>query len=363
VRRVLLIGDYPPPYGGLSVQITSLRGQLAARGDTEVHVLDIGARRRERRDGCLPVRHPADLVRAVYGHARRGFTPHLHTNGHNRRSWIVAAGCAGVAAAGGRRAVVSLGSGAMPAFVQTAAPGIRALARTSLALARAVIVRNERARATLVALGVAPAKIVILPGFYGVAPDEIGVVPADVPPFRQDHDPLIGAISTSGPEYGIPLLIDAAARLKSRHPRLGVILVGTDRFEEACPPWVLAVGEQHRPALLAVMQTLDVFVRPTYIDGDASSVREALALGVRVVASATDFRPDGVWRAPIGDADALADTIETALAGRAVRAEWTSLPALLSIYDDLPVDRRPGDTERVHDDAAVARTPGSIRVG
>jgi glycosyltransferase involved in cell wall biosynthesis len=360
---VLLIGDYPPPYGGLSVQITSLRGQLAARGDTEVQVLDIGARRRDHRDGCLPVRNPVDLVRAVYGHARRGFTPHLHTNGHNRKSWIVAAGCAAASTAGGCRAVVSLGSGGMPAFVEAASPGIRALARTSLALARAVIVRNERARAALVALGVAPAKIVILPGFYGVAADEIGEAPADVVPFRQAHDPLIGAIATCGPEYGVPLLIDAAARLRPRHPRLGVILVGPDRFEEACPPWVLPLGEQHRPALLAVMQTLDVFVRPTYIDGDASSVREALALGVRVVASATDFRPDGVWRAPLGDADALADTIETALAGRAVRAAWTSLPALLSIYDGLPVERRPGDAERVHDGAAVARAPGGIRVG
>jgi hypothetical protein len=51
VRRILLVGDYPPPYGGLSVQIAALRQRLAARGDTEVAVLDIGIRRRERRPG------------------------------------------------------------------------------------------------------------------------------------------------------------------------------------------------------------------------------------------------------------------------------------------------------------------------
>src|SRR5438132_1391412 len=84
-----------------------------------------------------------------------------------------------------------------------------------------------------------------------------------------------------------------------------------------------------RPTLLAVMQTLDVFVRPTYFDGDAGSVREALALGVRVVASETDSRPQGVWRFPCGDADALAAAIDAALARPAPRIDSTSLPALL----------------------------------
>jgi glycogen(starch) synthase len=356
VRRVLLVGDYPPPYGGLSVQIAALRRRLAARGDTEVAVLDIGVRRRERRPGCLPARGPVDFGATIVAHARRGFTPHLHTNGHNRRSWIVTAGCVTAAAVGGRRPVVSLGSGRMPAFLSAASPAIRALARASLAAARTVIVRNERARMALIALGVVPAKLVILPGFYGVGGEEIGQLPADMAGFRRRHEPLIGAISTQGPEYGITLLIDAAARLRPAHPRLGVVLVGPDRFEDGCPPWVLGIGEQERPELLAVMRVLDVFVRPTYLDGDASSVREALALGVRVVASDTDFRPDGVWRFPVGDADALAARIDAALAAPPARVETTSLPALLAVYDGLPVDP-PARAAR-----SVA-TSGSVRVG
>lgn len=356
MRRILLVGDFPPPYGGLSVQIASLRRRLAARGDTAVAVLDIGVRRRERRPGCLPTRGPVGFAATILGHARRGFTPHLHTNGHNRRSWIVTAGCVAAGALGGRRAVVSLGSGGMPDFVATGPRPTRALACMSLAAARAVIVRTERARAALVALGVSPAKLVVLPGFYGVDPDEIGDVPAAVARFRRRHAPLIGAVSTVGPEYGIPLLIDAAARLRPKHPRLGVVLVGPDRLADGRPPWVLAPGEHGRPALLAVMQAVDVFVRPTYLDGDASSVREALALGVRVVASDTDFRPEGVWRFPCGDADALAATVDTALAAPAARVQSTSLPALLRVYDGLPVDHgaRTG---------ATLTTPGRVSVG
>lgn len=344
MRRILLVGDYPPPYGGLSVQVAALRNRLAERDDTEVQVLDIGTRRRERRPECLPVHGALDLATTVTRLARRGFVPHLHTNGHNRKSWLVTLASMSAARAGGRRAVVSLGSGRMPDFLAAATPTMRAVARTGLLLAGTVIVRNERARAALEALGVASRKVVVLPGFYGVAETEIGHVPTDVARFRQTHEPLLGAISTRGPQYGLSVLIDAAAQLRPRYPRLGVVLLGPDELDDGCPPWVLPAGEQDRPGLLAALKQLDVFVRPTYYDGDASSVREALALGVRVVASDTDFRPEGVWRFPRGDAEALAATIETALAGAATRAASSSLPPLLAIYDALSLDRVPPST-------------------
>jgi glycosyltransferase involved in cell wall biosynthesis len=103
------------------------------------------------------------------------------------------------------------------------------------------------------------------------------------------------------------------------------------------------------------MQQLDVFVRPTYFDGDASSVREALALGVRVVASDTDFRPDGVRRFPCGDADALAAAMEAALHAPARRVESTSLSALLALYDSLPCAATHTTTP--------ARDPDGVRIG
>lgn len=352
MRRVLLIGDYPPPYGGLSVQIVALRDRLADRDDTEVQVLDIGTLRRERRSGCLPARHPFGFAATAVGHVRRGFTAHLHTNGHNVKSWILTLVCTSAGLAG-RRTLVSLGSGRMPDFLAEVRPWIRAVARAGLAAAGGVIVRNERARAALVAFGVAPEKVVILPGFYGVSPDEVGRLPRAVERFKRHHRPLIGAIASPEPVYGIALLLDATARLRRQHPTLGVVLVGLDELTDGCPRWALPIGERGRPSLLAVMRALDVFVRPTYFDGDASSVREALALGVRVVASETDFRPEGVWRFRCGDADALAETIEAALARPATRIDSTSLPALLSIYDRLPLDRaRPA--------ANVAVVPGPL---
>src|SRR5262249_6007411 len=128
VRRILLVGDYPPPYGGVSVQVAALRARLSALDDTDVRVLDIGVRRREGRPDCLSVAGPIDFARKVLAHARRGFVIHAHTNGHNAKSWMVAFMCAAAGLRVGRRSIVSLGSGLMPAFLASAARHVIALA-------------------------------------------------------------------------------------------------------------------------------------------------------------------------------------------------------------------------------------------
>ena len=52
---------------------------------------------------------------------------------------------------------------------------------------------------------------------------------------------------------------------------------------------------------VAVMQRLSLFLRPTSSDGDAVSIREALSLGVPVLASAVTPRPAGCDTYPFGD--------------------------------------------------------------
>ena len=341
MKRILLVGDYPPPYGGVSVQVAALQARLASLPDARAAVLDIGTRRRERRPGSLPVRGARDFASALLAHARGGYTLHLHTNGHNRKSWLVSAACAAAGLANHRRTVISLGSGLMPDYVSALRGPMRALVRATMALTGAFIVRNGRSVAALRALGAPPDRITVLPGFYGVSPGEIGSVPEAMTAFARSHRPLVGVVASLGPEYGLDLLIDAAARLRPRHPDLGVVLIGPDPMEQGLPSWALSLGELSRPSMLAAVRELDVFVRPTYFDGDASSVREALALGVRVVASDTDYRPEGVRLFPRGDADALAAVIKGALAASPMRVESTAFPVLLRLYDALEHGREP----------------------
>jgi len=62
-----------------------------------------------------------------------------------------------------------------------------------------------------------------------------------------------------------------------------------------------------------VLAACDVFVRPTTSDGDANSVREALALGVPTVASDVVERPDGAIPYKCGDAKDFARAVRRAL--------------------------------------------------
>jgi len=61
------------------------------------------------------------------------------------------------------------------------------------------------------------------------------------------------------------------------------------------------------------MSASDVFLRPTLEDGDSISVREALALGVPVVASRAGTRPDGALLFHRGDVEEMCAKVELAL--------------------------------------------------
>ncbi len=73
---------------------------------------------------------------------------------------------------------------------------------------------------------------------------------------------------------------------------------------------MLALGDLPHAVALGTIALCDTFVRATRADGDAMSVREALALGRPVVASDAAVRPGGVLVYPCEDPAALAEAIE-----------------------------------------------------
>jgi glycogen(starch) synthase len=339
--NVLVVGDYPPPYGGLSVQISVLRSRLADRPGYRCRVLDIGRSRRRRRPECLAARNALDFSAKLLWHAARQYVIHLHMSGHNVGSWLAAFACATAGLCNRRKTALSIGSGLAPEWLRNAGPVIRLIARATLALMGVVICRNEQTRAALITLGAPAEKLVVLSGFYGLPAGAGAAVPPQVDAFLRRHSPVVGAVASVGPEYGIPLVAEAASRLRKIHPGLGLLLVGPAGCERGdLDGSLMATGELSHDTALAVMRRMSVFVRPTYFDGDASSVREALALGVPVVASDTDFRPAGVTLFQRGCVDDLTHKIVQALAGEHSRNRsgadgGGSWPALLTIYNQL----------------------------
>jgi glycosyltransferase involved in cell wall biosynthesis len=148
------------------------------------------------------------------------------------------------------------------------------------------------------------------------------------------------------PEYGFDLLVAGLARLKWLHPLVGCLVMGTGEQRAEAEKLVrdaglqenvLLLGDVDHDACLALMLACDVFLRPTLEDGDSISVREALSLGVPVVASRVGTRPVGVILFHPGDVEDMLAKVELALA---VKREGESHSAgcmdrLMEIYRQI----------------------------
>ena len=161
-----------------------------------------------------------------------------------------------------------------------------------------------------------------------------GTPPDGLAGLRAKAAPLYCAMTAPRREYGQEVLLRAFAEVRVKLPDAALALYGpgSDSVRDA---GVHAFGELHRPQALALMAACDVFVRPTLADGDSVSVREALALGRRVVATSVGHRPAEVRLVPPGDAAALAEALvassaETGAQQPAVTSE--GLQRILSLY-------------------------------
>jgi glycosyltransferase involved in cell wall biosynthesis len=317
MRRVLLVGALPPPTGGVA---THVRDLVRALRQHEIAVSAIDPRRRgpDGRDGR--VRLIAALARARL----TGALVHLHTNGHNRGSWALALAC------GGPRAILTLHSGLAPAFIAAH----RRIARVAAGRFARVIAVSDPIAAALAGAGLPPERLLVCPAF-SPASLSLRLAPPGLAQLRRAHQPLLACALAPGIEYGAAVLFDAFARIRARAPSAGLIVYGPGTRALGRRPGVACYGELTRERALAVVAAADLFIRPTLADGDAISVREALALGRPVAASAVGCRPPAAHTFPAGDSAALAELVFhiTGRGGAIASAPVDDcLPAILAAY-------------------------------
>ncbi len=337
--RVLLVGDYPPPHGGVAVHVQQLHGYLRERG-VETVVLDIGKGGRPAPD-VISVRTPTQYGTRLAGFLREGWTVHVHTSGNNPKSWMLAA-TAGVRAPRSPR-VITLHSGLLPDYL-AASVSRRAFARVALAGYSRVVAVSEAVREALVRCGVPEEKLVVYPAFCA-SQVQPGQVTQAVREARLRRRPLLAMAHHPSPVYGRRLMFRALRMLADELPGVGLAVFGPGTRSEAfrldasechVEEFLEDMGELEHSQALALMARCDAFIRPTTHDGDAISVREALALGVPCVASDVCGRPQGTYTFRAGNAVDLADQVHRALEqGPAQVVSPDAGPVLLKLYGDL----------------------------
>jgi hypothetical protein len=121
--------------------------------------------------------------------------------------------------------------------------------------------------------------------------------------FAGKHDPLIVAVGLLEREYNVPFLFDAIERLRSHHPRAGLVVIGggrlsgileQERRRHPAAGSILLAGDLPRGLTLSAIARSAAMLRATSWDGDSVSVREGVDLGVPVVASDNGLRPPQV---------------------------------------------------------------------
>jgi glycogen synthase len=275
-------------------------------------------------DAYIKISGGLAFMRELVRHVWNDWSLNVHTNGHNCKSWALAL-ASGVVAQFGPEATMTLHSGMAPAYIRNSSPWTQRGIRLACLLYRQIVCVNEEIAAAVTALGIPKDRIQVSPAFLPVEAPEVAL-PAAIDGWIQEHTPVLTSTMFFRSEYGFQVLMQAVSRLRSQYPRLGCVVMGDEAARQQASTYVAAnqlsdvvflAGDVDHELCLALMARSSVFVRPTFQDGDSISVREAVALGVPVVASNVGARPEGVLLFEPGDVDGLVTQVE-----RVLGADW-----------------------------------------
>jgi glycogen(starch) synthase len=345
---LLLLGPFPPPFGGVSAHVSGLAN---------------GASRAGLRVGVLNHFHGPEPNPPVLGNLRRN--PLLYYHGvrshtatvvhyhHSRWSTLVATALAlrnSTAAA-----VATIHGHELKPYLEAGAPGVGEMTRRALDSFDVLIAVSVEIEAELRRFVRRPIKV--LPAYLSVGEEQTGLSPEASAFLRGGVNVLVAAFRLTADArgdttYGLEIAIQSFVPVALARPeaRLAIFLAEGPRSRreaerlhglldsiqnEAVRRRVRVLcGEPLVPAL----RSAAVFLRPTLTDGDAVSIREALAVGVPVLASDVVARPRGTTVVPL-EVSRWTTAIENALntRGRAVAGPATANPLadLLGIYDGL----------------------------
>jgi glycosyltransferase involved in cell wall biosynthesis len=315
--RVVQLGPYPPPHGGVQTNLVAIREYLRAHG-IPCAVINITRHRREEADEVYYPNSAWELIWDLFGRHYR--IVHLHIGGIMPvRVLALALVCTSVPWA---KTILTFHSGGYPSSSEGRAAKRRSLRGFVLRRFDFVIGVNQEIIDFFLRLGIPESRARLIPP-HSVALTKIaGQLVEPLASFFAEHERILISVCGLEPEYDVRRQIEVMAHVLGRFPNTGLAIIGSGSLEaslseliEATPyrRHVLLCGDVPHDVTLRAIADSDALLRTTLYDGDAISVREALYLGTPVIATENGMRPGGVDLVPIADTEALADAIERRL--------------------------------------------------
>ena len=315
--RVLQLGPFPPPHGGVQTNLVSIREFLKEKGLSSF-VINLTRHRKPEGEG---VYYPRTALGVIWLLCRLPYEiVHLHIGG-NVQLKLLGLGlfCCLIP---GRKVVLTFHSGGYPSSPagRTAAP--HTLRGFVFRRFERIIAVNQAIVDMFTRFGVEPQKIrLITPHAIAEPPRHDALLPA-MRNFYDKHSPVLLTVGLLEPEYDLPLQMDALESIRQKFPKAGLVIIGSGslehqlRMQRQAKPYaehIFLGGDVPHSATLAAIKECDVFLRTTLYDGDSVSVREALHFGVPVAATDNGLRPQGVTLFAICDREGLQRAIEQRL--------------------------------------------------
>jgi glycosyltransferase involved in cell wall biosynthesis len=308
--------------------LVALRRELESRG-WDCPVMNLNENRRVLSSEYIDVQSGADYLRKVWRHVWRGYAVQIRVNAESKKGYLLALIAMLLARLGGRPALLTYCGGHRQTFFPASKGSFRWLAFALLfRLPTRIYCDSEAVKKVLLTTGIDANVVMPIPLFSS---ENVRFTKADLPAaawdFISQRDGVFFLYICYRKEYMLDFLADAMRQFRTKYPRIGFLLVGTsdrelqlltefvrDRGLEDC---VYIAGAVSHDVFLSMLTRSLACIRSPLTDGVSSSVLEALALRVPVLAVDNGTRPPGVelWRAQ--DPESLQTLMTEAVQNRA----------------------------------------------
>lgn len=344
--RVVQLGPFPPPHGGVQTNLVSIREFLQKRG-LPSFVINLTRHRKSKANGVFFPKTPLGVAWHLW--TLEYEIIHIHIGGKiSLRLLGLGLFCSLIP---GRKVVLTFHSGGYPSSSEGRSAAPRTLGGFVFRRFDRLIAVNREIADMFVRFGVEPKRIRL------IAPHAVAGCPpgAKLPPvlrgFYENHSPVLLTVGLLEPEYDLPLQMDVLESVRQTFSRAGLVIIGSGSLESqlweqrAAKPYaehILITGDVPHAATVVAIKECDVFLRTTLYDGDSVSVREALHFGVPVVASDNGMRPEGVTLFAISDREGLRQAIDRHLRNATSRSNSSearptleNAQAVFELYSEL----------------------------
>jgi glycosyltransferase involved in cell wall biosynthesis len=323
MKRILEIGNWPPPVCSWTMSLVGLRKELNSRG-WDCQIMNLNENRRVRSPEYIDVQGGWDFFRKVWRMAHRGYAVHMRVNGETKKGYVLALVALTLARLYGRPALLTYAGGHQQSYFPAPKSSLRHWAFAFLFLfPQRIYCNSDKVKNVLMTTGLAADRVVPIPHFSSYYVQFTpATLPSEVEAFFGNHDGVFFSYVCFRKEFTLGFLAEAIRRFRQKHPGVGFLLVGPwDREMEGMTAFlrsegiedaVCSQGSVPHDAFLTMLSRSLAYIRTPVTDGICSSVLEALKLKVPVLGADNGARPAGTELWKVGDVDSLLVLMEEA---------------------------------------------------